>query len=87
MDWEIKATLDKCHGLIGVNLPTNLRDSEGRVHKPDRLQDNITSGYAVWVDWENFVNSIKAVKTIIELAISKPSSLIVNNRELRRRNG
>ena len=24
VDWEIKATLDKEHGLIGVNLPTNL---------------------------------------------------------------
>src|SRR5438874_585527 len=23
VDWEIKATLDKKHGLVGVNLPTN----------------------------------------------------------------
>src|SRR5947207_2002675 len=34
VDWEIKATLDKQHGLIGVNLPTNPRDIVGRVHKP-----------------------------------------------------
>lgn len=52
VDWEIKATLDKEHGLISVNLPHNPRDYLGRVHKPDRLQDNIDSGYALWVEWE-----------------------------------
>ena len=38
--------------MICVNLPTNLRDTQGRVHKPDRLQDNIDSGYALWVEWD-----------------------------------
>ncbi len=87
VDWEIKATLDKLHGLIGVNLPTNPRDTLGRVHKPDRLQDNIDSGYAVWRDWESVVSSLDHVTSIIELAISKPKHLIVNSRTLRKRNG
>lgn len=87
IDWEIKATLDKVHGLIGINLPTNPRDVVGRVQKPDRLQDNINSGYAVWIDWANFVASLNSVKSTIELALSKPNSLIVNNRAMRQRNG
>jgi hypothetical protein len=27
LDWEIKATLDKCHGLIGIVLPTHQESS------------------------------------------------------------
>lgn len=51
VDWEIKATLDKQHGLIGIHLPTNPIALNGGIHKPDRLQDNIDSGYAVWSNW------------------------------------
>ena len=34
VDWEIKATLDKEHGLIGVNLPTNRTDTSGKFTVP-----------------------------------------------------
>ena len=87
VDWEIKATLDKEHGIIGVHLPTNLPDSLGGVHKPDRLQDNIDSGYAVWIDWGSFVSSLEALNHYIEIAINKSSRLINNSRTMRRRNG
>lgn len=87
VDWEIKATLDKEHGLIGVCLPTSSKDTLGRVHKPDRLQDNIDSGYALWIDWYEFANSVDSVRVSIELANNRPASLIVNSRPLRRRNG
>jgi hypothetical protein len=87
VDWEIKATLDKQHGLIGVNLPTNPRDAQGRVHKPDRLQDNIDSGYAVWVSWEEITRGSQVLQQHIELANARSKALIVNNRTLRRRNG
>ena len=53
VDWEIKATLDKEHGLIGVNLPTNPANANGTFTVPDRLYDNIDSGYAVWSTWAN----------------------------------
>lgn len=87
VDWEIKATLDKEHGLIGVGLPTSLRDSMGRVSKPDRLQDNLDSGYAVWVEWANLTTSPDSFRGWIELANSRLPRLIVNTRSLRRRNG
>lgn len=87
VDWEIKATLDKQHGLIGVNLPTNPMGSNFKYTVPDRLYDNIVSGYAVWVDWAALTQSVQSVKNYIELANSKPASLINNSRALKWRNG
>jgi hypothetical protein len=55
VDWEIEATLDKNHGLIGVLLPTCRFGPNGGAHKPDRLQDNIDSGYAVLINWQDIV--------------------------------
>lgn len=54
VDWEITATLDKRHGLIGVWLPTLLQAPYGGTQKPDRLQDNLNSGYAKWVRGDVF---------------------------------
>jgi hypothetical protein len=87
VDWEIKATLDKEHGLIGVNLPHNPRDAAGRVCVPDRLNDNIISGYATWTGWEQLVQHSAALKATVEMANGRPRSLIVNNRPMRGKNG
>lgn len=51
IDWEIYASLRPYgsrtrNGLLGIFLP-----SAGKV--PERLQDNISSGYAVTMKWEN----------------------------------
>jgi hypothetical protein len=40
VDWEIKATLDKEHGLIGINLPTNPRLLNGNATVPNRLSNS-----------------------------------------------
>ncbi len=85
VDWEIKATLDKQHGLIGVKLANNIPDQLGRCHKPDRLQDNIDSGYAIWTSWKSL--TIDHLKTCIENANSKNKNLITNDRIMRSRNG
>lgn len=87
VDWETKATLDKQHGLIGINLPHNPRDAQGRVHKPDRLQDNIDSGYAQWIQWENLAGGPEYLRQCIENANARDKRLIVNSRPLRARNG
>jgi hypothetical protein len=87
VDWEIKATLDKQHGLIGVNLPTNPLNTDNKYTVPDRLNDNIQSGFAVWVDWGTFTQSYHAVQQHIEVANSKQPRLINNSRALRQRNG
>ena len=45
VDWEIKATLDKQRSLIGVRLPTAPITAQNTVTVPDRLHDNVRSGY------------------------------------------
>lgn len=87
VDWEIKATLDKHHGLIGVNLPTNSLNPDRNYVIPDRLCDNINTGYAVWVDWATFTQSPQNVQNYIELANSKSPTLVNNSRILKQRNG
>ena len=95
VDWEIKATLDKEHGLVGVNLPTNpvlpygqggCWHPNGCSTKPQRLQDNIDSGYAGWASWATITSSAARMKEIVEMAIGRPSVLIRNSMELMCRN-
>jgi len=87
VDWEIKATLDRKHGLIGIKLPNNPADPQGRYHKPDRLQDNVDTGYAVLLNWNELNKRPEFLKGTIEIANNKSSILIANNRDLRKRNG
>lgn len=88
VDWEIKATLDKEHGLIGVNLPHNPQNHLGCYYVPDRLHDNINSGYALWVMWSNLIRGgVATLKSWVELAITREKPLIRNARPMRERNG
>ena len=87
VDWEIKATLDMEHGLIGLNLPTNRVSINGKYTVPARLHDNITSDYAVWTPWSDAVQNGNSLKRIIEDAIARNKALIVNNRPMMSRNG
>jgi hypothetical protein len=82
VDWEIKATLDKEHGLIAVQLPSN-----PSFLVPERLMDNVTSGYAVWTNWGTLAQNPATLSSLIEQANSKSKSLIRNGRDLRSRNG
>ena len=47
VDWEIKATLDAGHSLIGIAL----EPPGSNYLKPDRLFDNLMTRYAGLVDW------------------------------------
>lgn len=88
IDWEVKATIDKNHALIGVSLPNNPKDLMGRVHKPDRLQDNIDSGYALWAQWNELIAFPSLLKIFIESAIGRQKLFsCINNRPMRKRNG
>jgi hypothetical protein len=51
VDWEIKATLDKKHGLIGILLPTCAKGLNGTSLVPDRFHDNVVSGFALHTEW------------------------------------
>ncbi len=87
VDWEIKATLDAGHGLVGVWLDSAPRGLLGSVLVPDRLHDNISSKYAAWVHWNAFVSSPLAARGHIEDSIVRSKNLIVNNRSMKSRNG
>ena len=85
VDWEIKATLDKGHGLLGIVLPTRIVNPNGQIIAPDRFIDNFNSGYAVLADWQGL--NVERFTQLIEAAIGKPERLIQNSREMRQRNG
>ncbi len=84
VDWEIKATLDMRHGLIGVWLPTLPPHPNGGTDKPARLQDNIDSRYAKSIRWD--AATVDNMKATIEAALASPAILINNSRPLRQRN-
>jgi MTH538 TIR-like domain (DUF1863) len=87
VDWEVKATLDKQHGLIGVQLPTlPVHPLTNRVDVPIRLSENINSGYALWMHWDQLTASSLALNAHIAEAKSRPASLIRNTRDRRLRN-
>lgn len=79
VDWEIDATLQKKHGLIGVWLPSLPVSPNGGTLKPDRLQANVNSGYAVWVTWKDFTASVEACRGYIEQANARDKELIDNS--------
>lgn len=86
VDWEIKATLDKCHGLIGVYLPT-APTVAGSVVVPERLEDNLKTGYAVWVSWNYLIANPTQLPSLVEQANAKSKRLIDNSRSMRKING
>jgi len=87
VDWEIKATLDKEHGLVGVNLPTNLPNPDGTLPVPDRFLDNYRSGYALWTSWSEIVGDVARFARLVHEARAREKWKINNSRELRSRNG
>lgn len=87
VDWEIKATVEREHGLISVQLPTLPITPQNTVIVPDRLNDNIQSGYALWVTWHQITSGVQSCTQFIEQADARDKRLIDNSRERRLRNG
>jgi hypothetical protein len=86
VDWEILASLNQGMGLISVNLPTNLQESDGSSLVPDRFYDNWQSGYALWQQWQKVVGDPLSFRQTIETALRRSTSLIDNGRAKRLRN-
>lgn len=86
IDWEIKATLEKEHGLIGVYLPTAPKSAENKIIVPDRLHDNIQTGFAPWLSWQEITASASRLQQYVDVAKSRSEKLINNSRERRLRN-
>jgi hypothetical protein len=87
LDWEIKGTLDKEHGLIGIQLPTLIAGINGMVTVPQRLSANISSGYAVWKGWNELAQNPRLLSTWIQEATNRSKKLIQNAGTIKQRNG
>jgi len=85
VDWEIKATLDKDHGLFGIILPTHITNANGQIIVPDRFLDNWRTGYATLMHWGN-VNA-QSLASAVHAAASTSRYLINNSRDMKSRNG
>jgi hypothetical protein len=81
VDWEIKGTLDKEHGLVGIRLPTLMTNADGKVTVPGRLYDNINSGFAVWTNWNSVLKNPSTLATLVDRAVQADRKLIVNSRD------
>lgn len=81
VDWEIQATLDKHHGLIGVQLPTAPRFADNTIRVPDRLLDNIRSGFALWLSWQQIMAGAAQLEQYVASAKARSTNLITNTRQ------
>jgi hypothetical protein len=98
IDWEIKATLEKEHGLIGIALPTCRKALNGACIVPNRLYDNIISQFSTFIQWSCLFpqlslglgikpSTASILKSYIDQAVLRQKTLIVNTREIMKRNG
>jgi len=91
VDWELYATLYLEHGLIGILLPYFSPPSNtGKFIVPDRLHENIESGYALWKRWNELAgaaNPAAVLRLWIEEAIAKNGWLRRNSGPKKAANG
>ena len=73
-------------GLVGVWLPTLPLSANNGTVKPERLQDNIDSGYAVRVSWADISANPSVLTDAIEKANNTPPRLVNNSRARLHRN-
>ncbi len=82
VDWEIRHTLFREHGLVAISRP-NLADSDACL--PKRLTDNLKSG-THYAKWYNYPSSASSLKSKIDEAYDADASKIDNSREKTKRN-
>lgn len=87
VDWEIDASLQKRHALVGLRLPTLAIHPNGGTIKSARLQDNIDSGYALWGQYADVLQNPQVLVNLVHAARLQPKSSIRNDRARRFRNG
>ena len=84
---NIDISIDKEHGLIGVQLPTVPVHPNGQVTVPPRFACNVTSGYALWLNWQSFVTYPGTLAQLILEATAREKRLILNSDEIKKQNG
>lgn len=90
VDWEIRSTLHHQHALLGLALPTVSRNIYNQPIVPNRLHQNIQTGYAHWGQWNHVAwsQTPQLFVGMIETAITKSCNkyLIDNSLEKMTRN-
>ena len=88
VDWEINSTLLGKRALLGIILPSAIRNFNNQFIVPNRLADNISSGYAHYDFWANCTGSAEKLNMAIEFALlnSKNSSNMDNSFSKMQRN-
>lgn len=82
VDWEIRHTLEKEHGLLTISRP-NLDADDACL--PKRLVDNLSNGTG-YAKWYNYPSSAAALKSMIDEAYDALASSIDNSRDKMQRN-
>ena len=78
VDWEIHSTLHRKHALLGIGLPSAVRDGNGNIPAPSRLCANWRSGYAHWMLW---ADAPEVLYGGIEAAIGRSANArLIDNR-------
>lgn len=85
VDWEMKATLDKEHGLLGIVLENCQLAPNGGPICPTRFVQDYSSGHARMGYWKGL--TVDTLKQLVESAIAAPVSLINNSHPMMQRNG
>lgn len=85
VDWEIKATLDKQHGLVGIVLPTHQKSNDGKIIVPERFHRNVCTGYASFEHWESL--TAQRLTQMVNAAAGVSKALIDNSMDMKQRNG
>jgi len=84
IDWEIQMTLNKQHALLGIVLPYHQRNHQGKYVVPNRIADNLRSGFAYLDRWPQNVQQLSAA---IDAARARANNtrLIANGRDAMQR--
>ena len=78
VDWELYTSLRHKHALLGIALPTALRDAGEHLQIPARLHHNIQSGFAHFIEWPL---DLAVFREAIEATMKKGKlTSLINNR-------
>lgn len=83
VDWEIRHTLYREHGLVGISR-RGLEDSDACL--PKRLVDNLPKNGTGYAKWYRYPTGPDSLKSMIDEAYSADAKKIDNSREKAKRN-
>lgn len=84
VDWDLRASLELGHGVLGVILPDNPGGEAGEPTLPPRLRRNFDGGFAIICRWHELAQDRVDLTQRIAFAAERPRELIDNGLPLSR---